>query len=130
MITYPWALEIGLETSKISDESVQQVIVVGPSEASVDQNTGIDGRGQRIVGERVGYISQGLESVVPSDSVRTWVHPDNVAEASGRDLKIVVWITPATQSAHLVVVEHCRVLCIVGILHAIHQNTEQLEKDR
>ena len=118
-IAYPWAFKIGLETSKITGEPIQQEVVVGPGKASVDQNTRVDGRGERIVGERVGDIHEGLESVFPSDSVRTWVHPDGVPEASGRDLDIVVGIAPATESDSFIVVEHRRVFSIVGILHEI-----------
>lgn len=125
-ITYPWTFEIGLETFKVAKESIHQEVVVGPCEASVDENGWVDRRGRRIVGERVGYISQGLGRVGPSDAMRPWVHPDDVLEASTRDLTVVVGISPTTQSILFVGVEHRRVLGIEGILHMFFQTAKSL----
>ena len=115
-ITHLWAFEISLEAPKFPDEPIQQEVIVGLSKSSVDENACVDRRCQGIVGKWVGYINEGLESVVPSDPVGAWVHPDEVLEASRRDLNVVVGIAPATQSARFIVVEHRRVLSIGGVL--------------
>ena len=130
--TYTGTLEIGLETDKVTDEPVQQEVIICSSKASIDQGSWIDGRSQGIVGERVGYICQGLESVTPSDAVRAWVYPDNVLEASRRDLGVVVGISPSTKSAYFIVVEHRRVLGVEGIWYGMRQNMKSsgnLSKD-
>ena len=113
-----------METSKVTKEPIQQEVVVGLCKASVDQNVWVDRRSQRIVGERVGYITQRLEGVASSDAVRARVHPDDVLETSGRDLNIVTGISPTAQSAHFVIVEHCRVFCVERIWQVIFQNAE------
>jgi len=59
----------------------------------------------------------------------TWICHDDVLEASGRDLAIVVLISPAAQSTHVIVVEHCRVLGVGGIFHAMFQNND-FERDQ
>ena len=51
-ITYPWAFEIGLETCKVAKGSVQHEVVVSFCKAPVDHDSWVDGRSQRIVGER------------------------------------------------------------------------------
>jgi len=127
-ITHLWAFEISLETSKISDEPIQQEVVVGSSKGSVDENACVDSGCQRIVGKWVGYIYKGLGSVVPSDPVGSWVYPDEVREPPCSDLNVVVGIAPATQSARFVIVEYCRVLRIGGVLYGIHQNVKHLSK--
>ena len=53
----------------------------------------------------------------------TWIRPDDILEASRRDLTIIVGISPAAQSTRAVVVEHCRVLGVKGVYHVIFQNT-------
>ena len=113
--TYPWAFEVGLEAFEVADESIHREVVVGSSKASVDHNRWVGGRSQRVVRERVGYMSEGLESITPPDTVRAWVCPDGILETSRSDLNVVVGISPATQSAHFVIIEHCRVLSIEGI---------------
>jgi len=45
MIAYLRTFKICLEPSEIADESIQQEVVVGPSEASIDQNARVDRRG-------------------------------------------------------------------------------------
>ena len=123
--------EVSLETYKVTDESIQQEVVVGPSKGSVDENACVDRRSQGIVGKRVGHVYQRLESIVPSDSVRAWIYPHEVPETSGCDLDVVIWITPATQSARFVVVEDCRMLSIGGVLRGTCQNMRCLrEVDR
>lgn len=116
--TYLWAFEIALKTYEVAEESIQQEVVVSFCKASVDHNSWIYRRSKRIVGEWVGYASEGLERVSPSDAVRAWVHPDGILEASGGDLTIVVRVSPTTQSTYFVVVEHFRMLSIKGIWHA------------
>jgi len=128
MITYPWTFEVGVETFKVAAESIHQEVVVGSSKTSVDKHRWVDRRSQRIVGERVGYTSQGLGSEPPSDTMRAWVHPDSILEASRGDLNIVVGISPATQPAHSVVVEHCRVLGVGGIWHVMFEITKSPRK--
>ena len=108
--TYLRTFEISLETSEVSEETIQQEVVVSRGETSVDQNCWIDGRGQRIVRELIGYIRQGLESELPPNTMRTGVHPHDVLEASRRDLNIVIGISPASEPTFLIVIEHCRML--------------------
>lgn len=109
-ITYLRTFEISLETSEVAEETVQQEVVISCGETSVDQNRWIDGRGQRIVRELIGYIRQGLESELPPNTMRTGVHPHDVLEASCRDLNIVIGISPASEPTFLIVVEHRRML--------------------
>ena len=111
-ITYLRTFKVGLETSQVAEETVQQEVVVSSRKGSVDLDCWVDWGSQRIVGEGVWYIYQRLESVIPSNAMRARVHPHDILEASRRNLKVVIGISPAPKSGHYVVVEHCRVFSI------------------
>ena len=127
-MTHLWTFKIGLETSQVTQETIQQEIIVGVGKFSVDQDCWVDRGSQRVVRERIRYVFQRLGSVVPSNEMTARVHPYDILGASRGNLDIVFGIPPAAESGKFVIVKRCRVLNIERIWEGIVQFVESLRK--
>lgn len=120
-LTHNWALELGLETLKVTDVGIYQRHLTFPSEIVPESIWSRRGA----VAERIGTCAP--RSVVSPNLMRDRVSDfEVIGKGTGRDLIIVSWVTPSTEPAHRgVIKDRCIGKVGASIYDVGHQHVRQ-----
>ena len=115
--THVRRLSVRLESEEVSLEVVHRIIDVRLCHSRVDHDAHRGCRSIWSTGERGRKTGVGVREkrVVPPDVVRVRIHPDLVFEPAGKDLIIVVGITPATNAGGRRVIEEGGIEDVRGV---------------